>query len=79
MAEAGVWLEMERAPCARLFESRSTIALKFLAAINQGLIAALRRADRRLLHTAPDTGPAPGPVSDGPSDRLTIPVSPPST
>jgi hypothetical protein len=49
MRQAGVLLEMEQAPCAILFGSRSPTALKFLAAVNQGLIAALRGADRRLM------------------------------
>jgi hypothetical protein len=49
MRHAGVVLEMEREPCARLFESHSPVALKFLGALNQGLIAALRGADRRLM------------------------------
>jgi hypothetical protein len=44
-----VLLEMEQAPCADLFMSRSAAALKFLATVNQGLIAAVRGADRRLL------------------------------
>ena len=46
---SGVLLEIDQRPCARLFESRSPLALKFLAALNQGLIAALRGADRRLM------------------------------
>ena len=35
--------------CERLLAGRSAIALKLLAAINQGLVAALRSADRRLM------------------------------
>ena len=42
-------LELERAPCEQLLGGRSRLALKFLAALNQGLIAALRGADRRLM------------------------------
>jgi hypothetical protein len=49
MRHPGVVLEMEREPCARLFASHSPVALKFLGALNQGLIAALRGADRRLM------------------------------
>ena len=49
MRRSGVLLELERTPCERLFETRSPTALKFLAALNQGLIAALRGADRRLM------------------------------
>jgi glycine/D-amino acid oxidase-like deaminating enzyme/CRP-like cAMP-binding protein len=57
MRQAGVLLEMEQEPCARLFDSRSSAALKFLSAINQGLIAALRGADRRLLRAQPEAAP----------------------
>jgi glycine/D-amino acid oxidase-like deaminating enzyme/CRP-like cAMP-binding protein len=57
MREAGVLLEMEQEPCARLFDERSSAALKFLSAINQGLIAALRGADRRLLRAQPEATP----------------------
>lgn len=42
-------LELERLPCEQLLDSRSNVALKFLAALNQGLILALRGADRRLM------------------------------
>ena len=42
-------LELERTPCEQLLDSRSKVALKFLAALNQGLIQALRGADRRLM------------------------------
>ena len=42
-------LEFERKPCEQLLDSRSSLALKFLAALNQGLILALRGADRRLM------------------------------
>jgi CRP-like cAMP-binding protein len=44
-----VLLELEREPCARLLESRSPTALKLLGVLNDGLIRALRGADRRLL------------------------------
>ena len=49
MRHAGVLLELEGGPCAELFDTRSATALKFLAALNEGLITALRRADRRLM------------------------------
>jgi len=44
-----ILLEVDREPCERLFASRSVTALKFLAALNQGLISALRGADRQLM------------------------------
>ena len=44
-----VLLEIARKPCIRLFDSRSQTALKLLGALNEGLISALRSADRRLL------------------------------
>jgi hypothetical protein len=40
---------LERQPCEQLLKDRSRLALKFLAALNQGLILALRGADRRLM------------------------------
>ena len=43
-----VLLEIAKAPCERLFATRSPAALKLLAALNGGMIAALREADRRL-------------------------------
>ena len=44
-----VLLEIEREPCQRLLESGSPTALKLLATLNEGLIAALRKADLRLM------------------------------
>jgi glycine/D-amino acid oxidase-like deaminating enzyme/CRP-like cAMP-binding protein len=44
-----VLLEIERGPCEELFHSGSTMALKFLATLNEGLISALRGADLRLM------------------------------
>jgi glycine/D-amino acid oxidase-like deaminating enzyme/CRP-like cAMP-binding protein len=44
-----VLLEIEREPCEELFHSGSTMALKFLATLNEGLISALRGADLRLM------------------------------
>jgi hypothetical protein len=72
MRHAGVLLEMEQDPCARLFESRSPTALKFLAAVNHGLIAALRGADRRLMRLQDDGRPAAG--SEVPSITEVIPL-----
>jgi CRP-like cAMP-binding protein len=44
-----VLLELVRAPCEELMNSGSTLALKFLATLNEGLILALRGADLRLM------------------------------
>jgi glycine/D-amino acid oxidase-like deaminating enzyme/CRP-like cAMP-binding protein len=50
-------LELERGPCERLFASRSSTALKFLAALNHGLIVALRGADHRLMRVTDRRAP----------------------
>lgn len=47
-----VVLEMEQDACRRLFATRSRTALKFLGTLNQGLIWALRGADRHLMRLA---------------------------
>ena len=44
-----VLLEIEREPCERLLRSGSATALKFLAALNEGLVSALRGADLQLM------------------------------
>jgi CRP-like cAMP-binding protein len=44
-----VLLEIERQPCEELFHSGSSLALKCLATLNEGLISALRGADLRLM------------------------------
>ena len=44
-----VLAELGREACERLLSSRGAVALKFLAVLNRGLIAALRSADRRLM------------------------------
>jgi CRP-like cAMP-binding protein len=44
-----VLAEIDRETCAQLLDARSPIALKLLAALNQGLVEALRNADRRLM------------------------------
>jgi CRP-like cAMP-binding protein len=49
-----VILEIEQDACERLLSSRSTTALKFLAVLNEGLIAALRGADLRLMQIQSD-------------------------
>ena len=49
MPSDGVILELERKRCKAFLSAGSRAALKFLAALNQDLISALRGADRRLL------------------------------
>ena len=44
-----VLLEMDREPCEKLFATRSALAYKFLTALVEGLIVALRGADRQLM------------------------------
>ena len=46
--------ELDRAACDVLLERGSPIALKLLAALNQGLVDALRIADRRLMRLQSD-------------------------
>ena len=41
--------EIDAVSCERLLNNRSALALKLLAALNQGLVAALRSADRQLM------------------------------
>jgi hypothetical protein len=45
----GIILELERKPCETFLSAGSRTALKFLAALNQDLISALRGADQQLL------------------------------
>jgi glycine/D-amino acid oxidase-like deaminating enzyme len=66
-----VLVEMARENCVRLFRSESQTALKFLAALNDGIISALRAADRRLLRfgESSNTGlhvPAASPLRNPP-------------
>jgi glycine/D-amino acid oxidase-like deaminating enzyme/CRP-like cAMP-binding protein len=42
-------LEIKRKPCEQLLKGRSKLALKLLAALTQGLISALRGANRQLM------------------------------
>ena len=49
MRNDGVILELERKPCETFLSAGSPTALKFLDALNQDLISALRGADQRLL------------------------------
>lgn len=41
--------EIDAATCERLLNTKGALALKLLAALNQGLVAALRSADRQLM------------------------------
>lgn len=47
-------LQLDAAASRRLLDTRSTLALKALGIINRGLIAALRRRDRRLMQINAD-------------------------
>ena len=47
--QGAVVVEIKRPQCERLLNEGSRLALKFLATLNQGLISALRGADRRLM------------------------------
>lgn len=49
-----VLAELGREGCERLLGSREPVALKFLAALNRGLIAALRAGDRQLMRLNTD-------------------------
>jgi hypothetical protein len=49
VSRQAVLVEWDREACARLLGRRSPLALKLLAVLNTGLIAALRRADRQLI------------------------------
>jgi len=54
-----VLAEIDAASCERLLNNRTPLALKLLAALNQGLVAALRAADRQLMRLTeerPDEG-----------------------
>ena len=44
-----VLLEIDKDECEQLLRSRSPVAIKLLATLNEGLISALRGADRRLM------------------------------
>jgi CRP-like cAMP-binding protein len=44
-----VLVELERADCEALLDARSSLSLKLLGVLNDGIIAALRAADRRIM------------------------------
>ena len=54
MHRDSVLAEIDAVSCERLLNSRSALALKLLAALNQGLVAALRSADRQLMRLNED-------------------------
>lgn len=62
-----VLAEIDAADCERLLNSRSALALKLFAALNQGLVAALRSADRQLMRldnaSGGSAGPEPAPAT----------------
>jgi glycine/D-amino acid oxidase-like deaminating enzyme len=49
-----VLAEIDSVSCERLLNNRSALALKLLGALNQGLVAALRSADRQLMRLNAD-------------------------
>jgi hypothetical protein len=51
-----VLAQLDREACERLLSTQAPVALKFLAALNRGLTAALRTADRRLMQLNDDDG-----------------------
>jgi hypothetical protein len=51
--------EIDAESCERLLNSRSSLALKLLAALNKGLVAALRSADRQLMRLIAESDGAP--------------------
>jgi glycine/D-amino acid oxidase-like deaminating enzyme len=51
-----VLVELERPACEQLLDSRSPLALKLLSVLNEGLISALRGADRRLMKLESEVG-----------------------
>ena len=60
-----VLIELDGPACKRLLDRRSALALKALSIISQGVISALRRADRRLLQfNSQDDGTAASPAAD---------------
>ena len=79
-AADSVLIELDGPACKRLLDSRSALALKALSIISQGVISALRRADRRLLQiNALDTS-SPSEsrhhVSAGRARRINLDVMP---
>lgn len=64
-----VLTEIDAASCERLLNSRNHLALKLLAALNQGLVAALRSADRQLMRLNEER-----PTDEGESAVLNEPV-----
>jgi CRP-like cAMP-binding protein len=60
-----VLVELDRGECEQLLDSRSPLAFKLLAVLNDGLISALRGADRRLMELeSGEHGDPPDPPPD---------------
>jgi hypothetical protein len=51
-------MEIKHGRCRKLLREGSPLALKFLAALNQGLTESLRSADRRLMRLIMRDGPS---------------------
>jgi glycine/D-amino acid oxidase-like deaminating enzyme/CRP-like cAMP-binding protein len=78
MHRDSVLAEIDAVACERLLNNRSALALKLLAALNQGLVAALRSADRQLMRLNEEreeqwgdgeVGIAPEPLVEGRLDE----------
>ena len=78
MHRDSVLAEIDATACERLLNNRSALALKLLAALNQGLVAALRSADRQLMRLNEEregqwgdseAGLAPEPLVEGRLDE----------
>lgn len=57
ISRAALLVELDRAECERILDSRSPLALKLLEVLNDGLISALRGADRKLMKLESDGAP----------------------
>lgn len=68
--ENSMLAEIERDACLRLLDSTSGVALKLLGALNEGLILALRGADRQLMRLGADGATAGDGELWGVSSRL---------
>jgi hypothetical protein len=58
-----VLVELERGACEDMLDSRSPLALKLLAVLNDGLIATLRGADRRRMRLESEDQMSPEPMA----------------
>jgi glycine/D-amino acid oxidase-like deaminating enzyme/CRP-like cAMP-binding protein len=64
-----VLVELMREPVKELLDSRSALATKLLGVLSQGLITAVRRADRRLLQITADEPEMAPAAEDRPRDQ----------